>query len=142
LPRVERFLLGWPFRQEKAMKMILKAMLAATALAAFASASYAGGRSPLQFVAGETKADLKAMEGKRVLGKSGELLGQIGKVDEQAKTAELKTPSGVIVSLSTDVLVEDGDMLSAPLSRGDILAMIDRPGQESNIREAGAKPSP
>jgi hypothetical protein len=38
----------------------------------------------------------------------------------------------------------DGDHLSAPMSRGDILAMIDRPGQELNIREAGATaiPSP
>jgi hypothetical protein len=82
------------------------------------------------------------MEGKRVLGKSGELLGHIGKVDEQAKTAELKTPSGAIVALSTDVLSEDGDHLSAPMSRGDILAMIDKPGQEPNVREAGAIPTP
>ena len=95
-------------------------------------------------MASETKADLKAMEGKRVLGNSGELLGVIEKIDEQAKMAELKTPSGVIVSLSTDLFVEDGDHLSAPMSRGDILAMIDRPGQEPNLREAGttAIPSP
>ena len=116
---------------------------AAFATAMVASVGYAGpSKRLLQFVASETKADLKAMEGKRVLGKSGELLGHIGKVDEQAKTAELRTPSGAIVSLSTDLLVEDGDALSAPMSRGDILAMIDRPGQEPNVREAGATPSP
>ena len=125
------------------MKTILKAAVISTALAAFASLGYAAGPAPLlHFVASETKADLKAMEGKRVLGKSGELLGHIDKVNEQAKTVELKTPSGVIVSLSADLLVDDADALSAPLSRGDIIAMIDRPGQEPNIREAGAKASP
>ena len=92
--------------------------------------------------ASETKTELKAMEGKRVLGTSGELLGVIEKVDEQAKMADLKTPSGVIVSLSTDVFAEDGDHLTAPMSRGDILAMIDTPGQEPNIREDGAIPTP
>lgn len=126
------------------MNMILKAALASAAFAtAFAGASYAGQPGPLlHSVASETKADLKAMEGKRVLGKSGELLGHVGKVDEQAKMAELKTPSGAIVSISTDLLVEDGENLSAPMSRGDILAMIDRPGQELNVREAGAPASP
>ena len=123
------------------MRTTLKIMLISAALG-FASASSAG--PLLNFVASETKADLKAIEGKRVLGNSGELLGVVEKIDEQAKMAELKTPSGVIVSLSTDLFVEDGDHLSAPLSRGDILAMIDRPGQAPNIREAGATaiPSP
>jgi hypothetical protein len=116
-------------------------MLISAALG-FASASSAG--PLLHLIASETRADLKAMEGKRVLGTSGELLGVIEKIHDQAKTAELKTPSGVIVSLSTDIFVVDGDHLSAPMSRGDILAMIDRPGQELNIREAGATaiPSP
>ena len=125
------------------MRTTLKIALLSVALATgFASANFAA--PLLQLVASETKADLKAMEGKRVLGKSGELLGVIEKIDEQAKMAELKTPSGVIVSLSTDLFVEDGDHLSAPMSRGDILAMIDRPGQEPNLREAGttAIPSP
>ncbi len=94
-------------------------------------------------MASEKSADLKAMEGKRVIGKSRELLGHIGKVNEQAKTVELKTPSGAIVSISTDVLVEDGDNLAAPsLSRGDVIAMIDRPGQEPTIREVGNVPNP
>jgi hypothetical protein len=125
------------------MKTTLTVLMPALLVASFMSASSAAGSPPLlHLVAGETKADLKAMEGKRVLGKSGELLGHIGKVDEQAKTAELKTPSGVIVVLSTDVLSEDGDHLSAPMSRGDILAMIDKPGQEPNLREAGALPTP
>jgi hypothetical protein len=89
-----------------------------------------------------TIADLKAMEGKRVLGKNRELIGHVGKVDEQAKLVELKTPEAAIVSISVDALVKDGDMLAAPsLSRGDILAMVDRPG-EPTLREAGALPIP
>lgn len=128
------------------MYITLKALLISTAFAAtmVGSASYAGGSAPLlHFVASETKADLKAMEGKRVLGKNRELLGHIGKVEEQAKLVELKTTSGAIVSISTDVLVEDGDHLAAPsLSRGDILAMIDRPGEAPSIREVGNTANP
>jgi hypothetical protein len=128
------------------MNTTLKALLVSTAFAAtiFGSASYAAGpESLLHFVASESVADLKAMEGKRVLGKNRELLGHIGKVDELGKIFELKTPSGAIVSIPTDVLVEDDDALAAPsLSRGDILALIDRPGQEPSIREVGAQPRP
>ena len=128
------------------MNTTLKALLISTAGAAtmfLGSVSYAGGSAPLlHFVAGESVPDLKAMEGKRVLGKNRELLGHIGKVNERAKTVELKTPSGAIVSIATDLLVEDDDALAAPsLSRGDILAMIDRPGQEPTIREVGNTPS-
>ena len=68
------------------MKTTLKIALMAAALG-FASASSAG--PLLHLVASETKTELKAMEGKRVLGTSGELLGVIEKVDEQAKMADL-----------------------------------------------------
>jgi len=123
------------------LKILLPTALAAMLLG---NASYAGNASLLlHVVASEARADLKAMEGKRVLGKSRELLGHVGKVNEQAKTIELKTPSGAIVSLPTDVLVEDGDNLAAPsLSRGDVIAMIDRPGEEPTIREVGNAPNP
>ncbi len=128
------------------MKMTLKALLISAAFAATVAGS-AGFAAPdllLHVAAGQTSPlELKAMEGKRVLGKSRELLGHIGKVNEQAKTVELKTTSGAIVSLSTDVLIEDDDALSAPsLSRGDVIAMIDRPGQEPTIREVGTTPTP
>jgi len=128
------------------MNTTLRALLVSTALATglVGTTSYAAvSGALLHFVASESVADLKTMEGKRVLGKNRELLGYIGKVDEQAKTVELKTPSGAIVSLPTDVLVEDDDALAAPsLSRGDIIAMIDRPGQEPTLREAGNRPNP
>ena len=56
------------------MKTTLKTALLSVALATgFVSANFAA--PLLQLVASETKADLKAMEGKRVLGTSGELLG-------------------------------------------------------------------
>jgi len=129
------------------MNTILKTALISTALAAatLGSASYASAAPFLDLgysLQDVTIADLKAMEGKRVLGKNRELIGHIGKVDEQAKLVELKTPEAAIVSISVDALVKDGDMLAAPsLSRGDILAMVDRPGEPS-IREAGVLPIP
>ena len=57
------------------------------------SASYAGDLKPaLHLAESEAKVVLKAMDGKRVLGKLGERLGHIGKVDEGVKAAELKGP--------------------------------------------------
>lgn len=126
------------------MNTTLRIALISTALAAttLGSATYAGSAIPLldlgNFLESVTIADLKAMEGKRVLGKNRELIGHIGKVDDQAKLVELKTTEGAIVPISIDLLVKDDNALVAPsLSRGDVLAMIDRPG-ELSIREAGA----
>lgn len=126
------------------MNTTLRIALISTALAAttLGSATYAGSAIPLldlgNFLESVTIADLKAMEGKRVLGKNRELIGHIGKVDHQAKLVELKTTEGAIVPISIDLLVKDDNALVAPsLSRGDVLAMIDRPG-ELSIREAGA----
>ena len=77
-----------------------------------------------------------------MLGKNRELIGHIGKVDEQARLVELKTPEGAIVPISADSLGKDGDTLAAPaLSRGDIDAMIDKSG-ELSVREAGGLPMP
>jgi hypothetical protein len=107
------------------------------------SASYAVQPDLLVQVASEKQTDLKAMEGKRVIGKNRELLGHLGKVDAQAKTAELKTPAGPVVTIPTDVLIEDGNNLAAPsMSRGDVIALIDRPGQKPTISEAGVLPIP
>ena len=103
------------------------------------SASYAGSPVPpldLGYsLASVTISDLRTMEGQRVLGKNRELLGHIGMVDELAKLVELKTPEGAIVPISTELLVKDDDRLAAPsLSRGDILAMIDPPGELFDAR--------
>jgi hypothetical protein len=140
---VGRFLLDGAPDQEMHMNRFPKIGAIAAAFAALlATESYAAGSaSPLQLVASETRADLKAMEGKRVLGKSRELLGHIGKVDEQAKTVELKTTSGAIVSISIELLMEDGEDLAAPsLSRGDVIAMTKKPGDSATIFEAGVAP--
>ena len=124
------------------MNTTLRMALISTALAAITlgSASYASGFPLLDlgyFLEDVTIADLKAMKGKRVLGKNRELIGHIDKVDEQAKLVELKTPESAMVSISADLLVQQGGMLAAPsLSRCDILAMIDRQGP--SIREADA----
>ena len=76
-----------------------------------------------------------AMIGKRVLGRYQEFLGTIVSVDAGRKTAGLKVPSGTTLELTTEILVDAGDHVSAPtLSRGDILAMTRKPGQP-DIRE-------
>jgi hypothetical protein len=114
--------------------------MAAAFAALLGTESYAGSTPLLHLVASESRADLKALEGKRVLGKSRELLGHVGKVDEQAKTVELKTTTGAIVSISIDLLMEDGADLAAPsLSRGDVIAMTKKPG-EPTVFEAGVAP--
>ena len=73
---------------------------------------------------------LSNMEGKEVRGKYNEYLGYILAVDERGKLAELQIPTGVALSLSTDLLVNESDHVRAPtISRGDILAMIRKPGE-------------
>ena|SRR6266550_2591534 len=76
-----------------------------------------------------------AMIGKRVLGRYQEFLGTIVSVDEARKTAGLKVPTGMTLELASDTFVDNGDHISAPtLSRGDVLAMMRKPGQP-DIRE-------
>jgi hypothetical protein len=75
------------------------------------------------------------MIGKKVLGRYQEFLGTIVSVDEARKTAGLKVPTGMTLELATDTFVDDGDHISAPtLSRGDVLAIMRKPGQP-DIRE-------
>ena len=77
---------------------------------------------------------LRNMEGKEVRGKYNEYLGYILAVDEGAKLAEMQIPTGAALSLPTDLLVDDGDHVSAPtMSRGDVLAMIRKPGEHPLI---------
>ncbi len=77
---------------------------------------------------------LRNMEGKEVRGKYNEYLGYILAVDEGAKLAEMQIPTGAALSLPTDLLVDDGDHVSVPtMSRGDVLAMIRKPGEHPLI---------
>jgi hypothetical protein len=129
--------------QEMHMERFPKIIAVTAAFAALvATESYAGGSSALiHLVASQSRADLQAMEGKRVLGKNRELLGHVGKIDEQAKTVELKTPSGAIVWISVDLLMANGEDLAAPsLSRGDVIAMTEKQGKGSTVYEAGVLP--
>jgi hypothetical protein len=75
------------------------------------------------------------MIGKRVLGRYQEFLGTIMAVDEGKQSADMKTTTGTTLALSLDMLVVDGDHVSAPaISRGDVIAMT-RKGGAPDIRE-------
>jgi hypothetical protein len=68
---------------------------------------------------------LSDMNGKEVYGKYREYLGYVLTVDEDNRLAELQTPTGAAVAVSTAMLVDRGDRVFAPtLSRGDVLAML------------------
>jgi hypothetical protein len=72
---------------------------------------------------------LRDMEGKEVGGKYNEYLGYILAVDERGKLAEMQIPTGVAVTLPTDLLIDEGNRVRAPtISRGDILNMIRKQG--------------
>jgi hypothetical protein len=68
---------------------------------------------------------LSDLNGKEVYGKYREYLGYVLTVDEDNRLAELQTPTGAAVAVSTAILVDRGDRVMAPtLSRGDVLAML------------------
>src|SRR5947209_4655080 len=72
---------------------------------------------------------LSDMVGKDVYGKNRELLGKIRTVNEMDRTAEMQLPTGVVVSLSADNLIDRNDRVIAPnMSRGDVIALADRQG--------------
>ena len=71
-----------------------------------------------------TDAQLTALEGKRVIGAHGAQLGYILAVDHKAGIAEVQTPSGIGVAVSTMVLAEKGNHIAAPtMSKMDMMAM-------------------
>jgi hypothetical protein len=85
---------------------------------------------------------LRAMIGKRVLGKSREFLGNLISVDEAKKMAQMKIPMGAVVPFSTDVLsIEDDHVRAATVSRGDVLLLVRKTGQAGTL-EAGVLPNP
>ena len=80
--------------------------------------------------------DPMVMIGKRVLGRYQEFLGTIVAVDESKQSADMKTTTGATLALSLDMLVVDGDHVSAPaISRGDVLAMTRKSGHDPSLRE-------
>ena len=85
-------------------------------------------------------AQLNAMIGKRVLGKSREFLGTLISVDGEMKTAQMKIPTGATLSLAAEKLSVEEDHLRAPtISRGDVLVMVRETGQAGTL-EAGVLP--
>jgi len=84
------------------------------------------------FAAGVTDSGpvaLSDMIGKNVYGKNREFLGKITSVDGINRSADMQLPTGIVVSLSTDNLVDRNDRVIAPnMSRGDVIALADRQG--------------
>jgi len=121
--------------------LVLSAACAMPALASdFNSAlslSAESARQDLRLDIGTLRHNVSAltnMEGKEVRGKYNEYLGYILAVDEGGKLAEMQIPTGVALALPTDLLIDDGDHVSAPtISRGDVLAMIRKPGEHPLI---------
>ena len=71
-----------------------------------------------------TEVSPSVMIGKRVLGRYQEFLGTIVAVDENKQSADMKTATGSTLALSLDMLVVDGEHVSAPtISRGDVIGM-------------------
>lgn len=69
------------------------------------------------------------MIGKNVYGKNREFLGKITAVDEVNRSADLQTPTGVVVALSTHDLIDRSDRVMAPnMSRGDVIALAGQQG--------------
>ena len=71
-----------------------------------------------------TAAQMTALEGKAVLGAHGTRLGYILAVDHASHMAEIQTPSGIGVAVSTMLLSDDGNHVAAPtMSKSDMMAM-------------------
>ena len=71
-----------------------------------------------------TNVKFAAMEGKTVIGAHGERLGHILAVDQTNRLAQVQTPSGIAVSMSTDLLSDRGKTVrAATTSKADIVAM-------------------
>jgi hypothetical protein len=85
-------------------------------------------------------AELRAMVGKSVLGKSREFLGTLISVDGEKRTADMKVPTGAVLTLATEKLsVEEDHVRAATISRGDVLVMVRQSGQAGTL-EAGVLP--
>ena len=111
-------------------KKALMPLLIASAIIATAASASAVTPAPSFGLGSSSIGALSNMEGKEVRGKYNEYLGYILAVDERGKLAELQIPTGVALSLSTDLLVNENDHVRAPaISRGDILAMIRKSGE-------------
>jgi len=67
---------------------------------------------------------LRSMIGKVVYGENGEELGYIAGVDERARLASLRLPTGTSVTIETAMLMNETRRVIAPtLSRDDVMAM-------------------
>jgi hypothetical protein len=123
------------------MCMSMSLLIASATTAVFADQQL--GASSLPTVHSETdNASLSAMVGKKVLGKSHELLGTVLSINGLDKTVELKTETGAIVPIATGLLsVEDDHLRAATMSRGDVLALFRETGK-TGVFEVNTAPTP
>ena len=85
-------------------------------------------------------AELRTMVGKSVLGKSREFLGTLISVNGEKRTADMKVPTGAVLTLATEKLSKEEDHVrAATISRGDVLVMVRESGQSGTL-EAGVLP--
>jgi len=74
-----------------------------------------------------TAGDMQRMEGKRVLGSRGEILGMVTAIDIGKQLAQLDTLGGVSVAMPIVLLQDKGDHLYAPTtSQSQMVAMAVR----------------
>jgi len=84
-------------------------------------ASYETGSTVLHRMTDE---EMTALEGKPVLGQHGARLGYILAVDHDSHMAEIQTPSGIGVGVSTMLLADKGNHIIAPtMAKADMMAM-------------------
>src|SRR6266436_5113818 len=78
--------------------------------------------------------EASALVGKQVLGKSREFLGTIVAIDAEKKTADMKIPTGPVLTLALAKLSIEEDHVRAPdMSRGDVLVMVRQTGQQDKL---------
>jgi len=122
--------------------LIVLPLLLAAGIPTVSSAQETRPASAIQSPAADNLFALRGMIGKRVLGKSREFLGTLAAVDGEKKTADMKIPTGAMITLATDKLsVEDDHVRAASISRGDVLAMVRETGQQGTL-EAGVLSNP
>jgi hypothetical protein len=122
--------------------MLMSLLIVSATTAVFADQQLGAGSAATVHTETEKASALSAMVGKKVLGKSHELLGTIVSINGVDKTVELKTETGAIVPLATGLLsVEDDHLRVATMSRGDVLALFREAGK-TGVFEVGTAPKP
>jgi hypothetical protein len=124
------------------MCMLMSLLIVSATTAVFADQQLGAGSPATVDTETDKALALSTMVGKKVLGKSHELLGTIVSINGLDKTVELKTETGAIVPIAMGLLsVEDDHLRVATMSRGDVLALF-RETDKTGVFEVGTAPKP